>query len=147
MPEAPMTLEELLLREGEAWATLANTFNAVPADRREIEGVVPGWSAHDLVWHCAYWVAWASDVLERLHRGEPEPKQPEDEDAWDAEVLGEGRSMSWDAAFGRLEENRARVREALSAFSEAPELAVQWFTDDTIDHYDEHGAQVRAFIG
>jgi hypothetical protein len=147
MPEVPMTLEELLLREDEAWATLANTFNAVPADRREIEGVVPGWSAHDLVWHCAYWVAWASDVLERLHRGEPEPKQPEDEDAWDAEVLGEGRSMSWDAAFGRLEENRARVREALSAFSEAPELAVQWFTDDTFDHYDEHGAQVRAFIG
>jgi hypothetical protein len=54
--------------------------------------------------------------------------------------------MTWDIAFLRLEENRERVRTALSAFSEPPELAVQWFEDDTFDHYDEHGAQVRAFI-
>jgi hypothetical protein len=135
----------MLRHEQESWARFVEAIDATPTDRRTVEGVVPRWSAHDLVWHCAYWTAWASEVLERLHRGEPEPEQPEDEEAWDAEILAEGRTMGWDEAIRCAERNRTRVRAAFAAFDEPPELAVQWFTDDTFDHYEEHAAQIRAF--
>ena len=140
-----MDRDEMLRREEESWAGFLQAADATPADRRSVEGVVPGWSTHDLVWHCAYWTAWAGVVLERVMRGEPEPKQPEDEAAWDAEILAEGRAMGWDEAIRRAEENRGRVRSAFAAFDEPPELAVQWFTDDTFDHYEEHAEQIRAF--
>jgi hypothetical protein len=135
----------MLQRELESWNGFLQAIDATPPDRRTVEGVVPGWSTHDLVWHCAYWTGWAGDVLERAIRGEPEPKEPEDEAAWDAEILAEGRAMGWDEAIRRAEENRVRARTAFAAFDEPPELAVQWFTDDTFDHYEEHAEQIRAF--
>ncbi len=140
-----MDREELLRREDEAWLQLVDTFSAVPPDKRDVEGVVPGWSAHDLVWHCAYWAGYASEVLDRLQRGEPEPEEREDDDVWEAEILTTGRGMDWGEVILNLEQNRERARAALSALGDLPEVAVDWFTDDTFDHYDEHAAQIRAF--
>lgn len=140
-----MDREDLLRREEAAFPELVKALAAVPADRREVEGVVPGWSTHDLLWHCAYWAAYASEVLEHLQRGEPVPAEREDDDAWVAEVLAEGRGKSWDEAIGQLERNRQRARTALSAFGDPPAEALEWFEDDTFDHYDEHAAQIRAF--
>jgi hypothetical protein len=140
-----MDRDGMLQREEASWMGFREAIDATPAERRTIEGVVPGWSTHDLVWHCAYWTGWASDVLERLLRGEPEPDEPEDDDAWTAEILAEGRAMGWDEAIRRAEGNRSRVRAAMAAFDEPPELAVQWFTDDTFDHYEEHAAEIRVF--
>jgi hypothetical protein len=140
-----MDREELLEREDEAWLEFVDTFAAVPPDRRDVEGVVPGWSAHDLVWHCAYWAGYASDVLERIQRGEPVPEDREDEDVWDAEILTAGRGVGWDEVILQAEQNRERARAALSAFGDLPDEAVEWFTDDTFDHYKEHAAQIRAF--
>jgi hypothetical protein len=140
-----MDREELLKREDEAWHELVDALAAVPLDRRDIEGVVPGWSTHDLVWHCAYWAGYTSDVLETLQRGEPEPAETEDSDALDAEILAAGRELTWDEASLRLEQNRERARAALSAFGELSELAVEWFEDDTLKHYAEHAAEIRSF--
>lgn len=140
-----MDREELLKREDEAWLEFMETFAAVPSDRREVEGAVPGWSIHDLVWHCAYWAGYASDVLERLQRGEPAGDDREDDDVWEAEILTTGRGLGWDEVVLKLEQNRERTRAALSAFGDLPDEAVEWFTDDTFDHYEEHAAQIRAF--
>ena len=140
-----MDREELLKREDEAWHEFVDAFAAVPLDRRAVEGVVPGWSIHDLVWHCAYWAGYASDVLERIQRGEPEGDDREDDDAWVAEILTAGRGMRWEAVILQAEQNRERARAALSAFGELPDKAMEWFTDDTFDHYHEHAAEIRAF--
>jgi hypothetical protein len=137
-----MDREGSLTREEEAWLEFANALAAVPPQRRDVEGVVPGWSTHDLVWHCAYWADHAADVLERIHGGDPDP---EDTDLPEAEILARGRSMSWDEVIRKAEESRERVRAALSAFDDPPELALRWFRDDTFDHYQEHAAQIRAF--
>jgi hypothetical protein len=140
-----MEREELLKGEDEAFHELDGALAGVPLNRREVEGVVPGWSTHDLVWHCAYWAGYTCDVLEALQRGGPEPEETEDRDALDAEILAEGRGMSWDEASMRLQQNHERARAALSAFGELSELAVEWFEDDTLKHYEEHAAEIRAF--
>ena len=137
-----MDREALLERENEAWLKLADTFAAVPADRREAEGVVPGWSTHDLLWHCAYWADYAGEMLERIRDGEIDP---DDSDLPEDEILAAGRGMSWDEVILRARQSRDRVRTALLAFDDPPERAMEWFEDDTFDHYEEHGAQIRAF--
>src|SRR6266581_8288482 len=72
--------ETLLGREDEAWTAFVKSFEGLPEDRREVDGVVPGWSVKDLLWHCGYWADYVGDVLERISAGQPEPP---DQD-WDA---------------------------------------------------------------
>ena len=136
-----MDREELLKRENEAWLQLVDVFAAVPPDRREVEGVVPGWSTHDLAWHCVYWAGYAGEAIERIRRGEP----AELEDVPEAEILTTGRGMGWDEIIMQAAKNREQARAALSASSDLPDEAVEWFTDDTFDHYEEHAAEIRAF--
>jgi uncharacterized protein (TIGR03083 family) len=137
-----MGIEELLQREETAWSRLADALAAVPPERREVEGVVPGWSVHDVAWHCVYWAGDAGKVLERILGGDPDPP---DSDVPDEEVLATGRSMAWDEILRRAEQGRERVREAFSAFADPPPKALELFGDETFDHYEEHEAQIRAF--
>jgi len=138
--------DELLEREDEAWSALVAVVAAVPADRRETEGVVPGWSTRDLVWHCAAWAGYADDVLERIRRGEPAPEPLVDEDARNAEILAASRGTIWDDAVLRLAQNRRRARQAFAAFDDPPVAAIERFRCDTFEHYEEHAAQIRAFM-
>lgn len=140
-----MDREGMLGREEGSWGGFLRAVDATPSERRTVEGVVPGWSTHDVAWHCAYWVGWAGEVLERLLRGEPEPEEPEDDEAREAEILAEGRTIGWDELIRRAEGNRARVRAAFAAFDEPSARAVELFTDETFDHYEEHAAEIRAF--
>jgi hypothetical protein len=133
----------MLRREDEAWRDFAGVLARVPAHRREVEGAVPGWSTHDLLWHCAYWTEFAGGVLEKVHSGDADPEGGEQSEA---DILAEGRRASWDAALARAEAGRERARAALAEFDDAiPDLAARWFREDTFEHYDEHAEQIRVF--
>jgi Mycothiol maleylpyruvate isomerase N-terminal domain len=141
-----VTKEELLRREDESWASLVDAIGAVPQDRRDDPGVVPGWSVHDMVWHCGYWAGFVVDVLRKIGRGE----STDDDQDWDAineTVVQEGRSMSWDDVIVSSERNRTAVREALSALPTLTDEAVAEFGGETFEHYDEHATEIRAFAG
>jgi hypothetical protein len=138
-----MERDAMLQREEEAWRDFAAVLDAVPADRRDVEGVVPGWSPHDLLWHCAYWTEFTAGVLEKIRAGDAEPEggSPSEED-----ILAEGRRATWEQAISRADAGREQARVALGAFDGGiPELAAQWFREDTFEHYDEHAEQIRAF--
>jgi hypothetical protein len=137
-----MSIEELLQREETAWAGLADALAAVPPERREVEGVVPGWSVHDVAWHCVYWAGDAGEMLERIHAGDPDPSGS---DVPDGEVLATGRAMTWDEMLRHAEAGRRRVRAAFSSFADPPPKALELFGGETFDHYEEHEAQIRAF--
>src|SRR5262245_49101762 len=115
-----MDIEGSLQREETAWARLADALSAVPPERREVGGVVPGWSAHDVAWHCGYWAGDAGEVLERILGGEADPP---DTDVPDEEILAAGRAMTWDEMLGRAEQGRERVRAAFAAFADPPPKA------------------------
>jgi hypothetical protein len=82
-------------------------------------------------------------VLEKIRSGEADP---EGGAQTEADILAEGRRVNWDDAIARAAAGRERARTALSAFDDViPELAAQWFREDTFEHYDEHAEQIRAF--
>ena len=141
-----VTTEELLQREDEAWTAFVDAFSAVPEDRRDERGVVPGWSVHDMVWHCGYWAGFVVDVLGKIGRGEP----IDDDQDWDGineRVVEEGRTMTWDQLIVASERNRERAREALRALPTLGDEAITEFGGETYEHYEEHTAEVRAFAG
>ena len=139
-----MDRDALLGREDEAWAAFSKAFTDVPEDRRAVEGVVPGWSVKDLVWHCGYWADYVGDVLERLSAGQPEPPD-QDWDALNRMVADDGKSKSWDEVVVAAELGRDRARQALIAMPEVTDAAASEFTDETFDHYEEHTAEIVAF--
>ncbi|HEV2950847.1 MAG TPA: hypothetical protein VGZ51_01990, partial [Actinomycetota bacterium] len=58
-----VTREELLQREEAAWAEFVAEVGRVPEHRRGDEGVVPGWSVNDLVFHNGRWAGVAAEKL------------------------------------------------------------------------------------
>ena len=140
-----MDTEELLQREDQAWSAFVDAFAAVPDDRRDDEGVVPGWSTKDLVWHCGYWAGWVGDALEKIGRGET--LEDQNWDAMNDAVIVEGRGMAWDEVIVQSEHNRERARAALRALPSITDAALEEFTGETFEHYEEHAAEIRAFTG
>jgi hypothetical protein len=140
------TKEELLAREDESWGEFVDAFDCISVDSREVEGVVPGWSTKDLVWHCGYWAGYVAGVLEKIARREA-TDDDQDWDAYNARVVEDGRAMSWDEIVARSEENRGRCRAALTALPELTDEAVSEFSGETFEHYDEHAKEIRAFVG
>jgi len=139
-----MDRDVLLGREDEAWSALVGAFDGVPEDRREVEGVVPGWSVKDLVWHCGYWADYVGDVLERMSAGQPEPPD-QDWEALNRMVAEDGKGKSWDDVIVAAERGRDRARAALLAMTEVTDATGSEFTDETVDHYEEHTAEIVAF--
>jgi hypothetical protein len=80
------TVKRCSKREDEAWRRFAETLRVILAERRDIEGVVPGWTVHDLVWHVGYWAGYAADVIECDRAGEAE-LEPADSELEEAEIL------------------------------------------------------------
>jgi hypothetical protein len=141
-----MDRQELLAREASSWEALMAAVARVPEDRRAEPGVVPGWSVADLVWHCGYWVDDAARRIEAIASGTPEPDDPEA--VWQKtndEVAAQSKTMSWDEVLARSETARDRIRAVLSSLSEIPPAAESEFVDETIEHYDEHSAEIERF--
>lgn len=138
-----MSAEELLKKEAESWAAFLEVIGTVPADLRMEEGVVPGWSTQDLVWHCAYWTDYTGSVLERIADGDPDPA---DTSAKEEDILAEGRGLAWDEMIAKAEKARERMRTAASRLQELTPLAIEWLEGDTFDHYEDHRGQISAFL-
>jgi hypothetical protein len=140
---------EVLAGEEQAWNELMEAISAVPAEHRNTEGVVPGWSTHDTVWHVGYWVGRVVDVLERAAQGPPYPEEPEEDSYYDAEndrAFARGRDMTWDEILEYHATSRSRAREVIEGCEDRD---VEWLCarfQEEIDHYREHASQIRAFI-
>lgn len=145
-----VSAEDVLRQEDDLYTHLLEAIGAVTVDRRTAEGVVPGWSTHDVLWHVTYWVGHASTMLEQASFGPPFPDEPEEGayyDARNAEEFATGRELTWDQVTARLSDARRRLRSALEA---APDAARPWMSEramEEVQHYRVHAAQIRAFSG
>ena len=139
-----MNREELLDEEAAAWSAFTEVLGRVPADRRTEEGVVPGWSAHDMIWHCGFWAGSVAGQLDGT--GDLDDHDDAYWDALNARVVEEARTMSWEESLARSERERARVREALVEAADPSADVLQEFRDETFVHYREHTAEIESFL-
>ena len=142
-----MERQELLDREAASWSALMAAAGRVPDERRTEAGVVPGWSVHDLVWHCGFWADDAAGRIEKLAAGgDPEPDRPEA--VWQSmndEAAEAAKAMRWDEVVSGSEAARERVRAALGSLAEVDRAAESEFVEETFEHYDEHTAEIERF--
>jgi hypothetical protein len=137
-------LDKLLELEEKAWTAFVATVRRVPDHLRGNEGVVPGWSVNDLVFHTGRWAGVAAEKLDLLRRGEPaledDDWQPMN-DAWAAQ----SKSMPYEQAMASATQDRRRAREALEAMSSVTHEIESWFKEETFDHYAEHTEEIARY--
>ncbi len=143
-----MGKDALTAREREAWTAFRSLIDAIAPERLEEPGVnAEGWTVKDVLWHVAYWWDDVAGMLDEMRTGSfVEP--PEDEAATDAEnarVLEASRAMSLAEVEQVLDDARGRMLAAWEALPEPDEAAERWFVWETIDHYQEHEADLRRF--
>ncbi|MEX0833334.1 MAG: maleylpyruvate isomerase N-terminal domain-containing protein [Actinomycetota bacterium] len=144
-----MDKDAVLQEELEAGTSLAQAVQDAPPGLRSVDGVVPGWTIHDTLWHVAYWVNHAADIIEAARPGEPFPEEPEEGEYYDAknaETFPQGRTLGWDDVVAHFEQGRERARQALAGCDEANGDAAADRVMEEVEHYREHDAQIRAFV-
>ncbi len=140
----------ILTREQEAWSALSREVARLTPERRRIEGVVPGWSVDDLVWHCAKWAEFAAERLAALDGGPfVDPFGSEPDEYWDAEnarLAEQSKSMATDEIEAAAASIREHVRGVWSSLPDLGPEADTFFAEETFVHYEEHSAEMRRFV-
>jgi hypothetical protein len=139
--------EEYAAREQASWAALLAQFGRLSPEQQVLEGVVPGWSARDLLWHCARWAEEAAGHLEQMRAGNfVDPFEADESlgDRMNEEITAQARTMTVAEVLEASEAFRAKVR-AVWPTVEPDEQAAEWYAEETFDHYDEHAAEFAAF--
>jgi Mycothiol maleylpyruvate isomerase N-terminal domain len=139
--------DELLRREEAAWAEFVAEVGRVPEHRRSEEGVVPGWSVNDLLFHCGRWAVVATEHLEAMRTGVVADKGEDDDptDTRNARWAEESKSMAYEDAMASALADREGARQALMALPAVDDVASSWFTEETYDHYQEHTEEISRF--
>lgn len=145
-----MTREEMVEKEQTAWEALRAQVELMPEDQRELPGVVPGWSAEDLVRHCVVWVREITPSFEAAAAGpwaDPFEGIPDEVfEEMNQRFAQESKAMTWAEIEGEAAEWRPRLRNAFLAMSADP-AADECFAEETFLHYDEHAEHIAAFAG
>ncbi|HUF59585.1 MAG TPA: maleylpyruvate isomerase N-terminal domain-containing protein [Actinomycetota bacterium] len=139
--------DDLLKREEAAWDEFVAEVGRVPEHRRSDDGVVPGWSVNDLVFHNGRWAGVAAGKLDSIRTSGSAGEEDPDE-VWEGKNdrwAEESKSLSYEDAMKAALEDRERARAALSALPEVTDEAASWFKEETFDHYQEHTEEVSRF--
>ena len=139
--------EEYARREKAAWASLLARVGRLSPEQQLLEGVVPGWSTRDLLWHCARWAEETAGHLELMRSGNFVDPFEADEtlgDRMNAEITAQARTMSVAEVLGASEACRAKLHATWPTV-EPDEVAADWYAEETFVHYDEHAVEIAAF--
>jgi hypothetical protein len=139
--------DELLKREEAAWTEFVAEVGRVPEHRRSDDGVVPGWSVNDLVFHNGKWAGVSAEKLGAIGASGSAGEEDPDE-VWqgkNSRWAEESKSLSSEDAMTAALADRERARNALIALPEVTDEAASWFKEETFDHYEEHTEEVSRF--
>jgi hypothetical protein len=132
-------------REAESWTAFEAALVRIPRDRWEDDGILPGWSVKDLLWHMAGWLQKCARNLERFSRGEEEAASEQTVDERNEELAAQARGMTVDAVYRGLVSARDLVLQEWRALPNVDDRAVEELADETYDHFDEHRADLERF--
>ena len=135
------TKGELTAKEAEAWAEFEELIAAVPEERLETPALEAGWSVKDVLWHVAYW--W--DDFGRAARSSWADDEEETDDV-NAREQVRSRKLPYVEVRAELEDSRARLLETWARVADGDEQGFEWFSSESIEHYEEHVPQLRSII-
>ena len=145
-----MDVGRLLREEETAWVRLQQIFAAVPAERFEEPTLTPdGWSAKDVMFHVAGWLADCARVLEQIREGTFD-RAAEDalvSVAINREWFELSRTMDPPTVRAEFEASRLKARECFATLPEVTSDAWEWFEESGPIHYREHGNGLEAWLG
>jgi hypothetical protein len=125
----------------ESWTEFLAVLDSVPKERLEEPGACGDWSVKDLMAHMAFWDDRAVFVTRRLAAGEE--LEPID---WQEVNLQEAALRSnWSLEQSRSEMMAAHER-VIEAVERLPDLDASAWEGNTFEHYDEHAADIRAWL-
>ncbi|CAN5639194.1 hypothetical protein BH23CHL2_BH23CHL2_18730 [soil metagenome] len=135
-------MSDVRQRIDESWDAFLAVIDEVPEDRLEEKGACGEWSVKDLMAHMAYWDDRAIYVADTIGAGnEVEPINWQEVNTQEAALRA-----SWTVEESRAEMHAAHAR-LLEAVDRHPDLGPGIWEGNTFEHYDEHAADVRAFVG
>jgi hypothetical protein len=136
----------LLADEEQRWLELTEIFGDVPPGRFDEPSVTDeGWSPKDVMYHVAAWSEEAAKVLGRIAAGTHRESAP-DIQALNEEWFEAGRGLEEDIVRIRFSKGRVAMRQAFSRLSGVDASAWEWFEESGPRHYEEHLADLRAFL-
>ena len=153
-----MTKKDETIREVErAWTSLRSVIESVPESELTAAGVVEDWSIKDIIGHVAFWDERAANTLIAAAAGRPQdlPKGegPNWIDEWNQReyLARKGRSFKdvrgeWITAHENARKALADIEESALVAKFGQGKAVDYFAGDTYTHYDEHAAQIKAWL-
>lgn len=145
-------LEKILGSLGNARRDLKDTIASVPEGRIDEPGVVADWSVRDLVGHVSTWEQQAIKALRRF-RDDRDLKAVvtwTDVDGLNARESRRKRALSLVQLHREFDESHSHLTALLREMPE-DELALEAVETrirvDTYDHYAEHTAHIREWLG
>lgn len=141
-----MDVERLLADEDHGWLALTEVFGDVPPARFDEPSVTDqGWSPKDVMYHVAAWAEEASKVLGRIAAGTHRQGDP-DVQALNEEWFEVGRGLDDEIVRIRFAKGRLAMRQAFTSLAHVDASAWEWFEESGPRHYEEHVADLRAFL-
>ncbi|MBI2762651.1 MAG: maleylpyruvate isomerase N-terminal domain-containing protein [Chloroflexi bacterium] len=149
---------EFLEEERDAWRPF-EALAAVPDERMDepVDGA-HGWSARDLIAHLVGWQGWALEVAKDLAMNETSASAARLDALWDergdlmnSDIQAEWRSLPLAEVRSRLESVPGDLRGHLTMVPEVRWIKhpanLKTFIDETMDHYADHAADLKAILG
>lgn len=149
---------EFLEEEREAWRPY-EALETVPDDRLdEPVEAAHGWSARDLMAHVSAWQGWALAMAHDLALNETSASRTRLDELWDArgdgmndDITAEWRALPIDEVRRRFHETPGELRGYLTVVPEARWVKhaehLKSFIGETIEHYEDHRADLEAILG
>ena len=148
---------EFLEEEREAWRPFEALDGLDDAQLDEPIDAAHDWSGRDLIAHIVAWQSNALDVARELAVGEQSATKVRSDAEWEArgdemnaEIRAEWRALPMDEVRRRLREVPGELRGYLTVVPEARWIKhadhLRFFVDETIDHYEDHAADLEAIL-
>lgn len=136
-------------REAEAWGRLTAVLERIPRERWIEEGVLPGWSVNDVLWHFAGWIERCSNKMKesKAEAAAAEPLTDERMHAMNAEFSAAAHAMDAETIWSGLLAARERLLETWAAAETIDAVAFGRFAGETFEHYEEHLPELQQFAG
>jgi hypothetical protein len=148
---------EFLEEEREAWRPYEALDELTDEQLDVALDAAHAWSGRDLIAHLVAWQANALEVAKELAVGEKSATKERSDREWDergddinAEIQAEWRALPMAEVRRRLREVPGELRGYLTVVPETRWLKhadhLRFFTDETIDHYADHAADLEAIL-